>query len=151
MRTPDRAPDEGAAAVEFALVSLLLLTILFGILQYGFFFFQAAGVGHGAREGARLASLGIPPTTAGCDAFASTVQARAGGADLTRVEATFTDTDGGPGITRGDTVAVRVVWAPQNFGFLVVPFLGPTTDTTATTRIERTNNVEPVTCVDTNP
>ena len=151
MRRDDSAPDAGAAAVEFALVSVLLLTILFGILQYGYFFFQATGVEHAAREGARLASLGIPPTPAGCDAYAATVQQRAGAADLTRVEVVFTNTDTTPGVARGDTVRLRLDWAPQDFNFPFLPFLDPTTQETATTRVERTNNTTPANCVDTNP
>ena len=149
MRRRDGTPDAGAAAVEFALVSVLLLTILFGILQYGYFFFQATAVEHAAREGARLASLGIPP--AGCDAYAATVQQRAGAADLTRVEVMFTDTDTMPGVARGDTVRLRLDWAPQDFNFPFLPFLDPTTQETATTRVERTNNTIPANCLDTNP
>ena len=151
MRRRDGTPDAGAAAVEFALVSVLLLTILFGILQYGYFFFQATGVEHAAREGARLASLGIPPTPAGCDAYAATVQQRVVAADLTRVEVVFTNTDTVPGVARGDTVRLRLDWAPQDFNFPFLPFLDPTTQETATTRVERTNNTTPANCVDTNP
>ncbi len=53
-----RAKDEkGAAAVEFALVALLLVSILVGIVQFGFTFFQYLEVVHSAREGVRWASL----------------------------------------------------------------------------------------------
>lgn len=49
--------DEGASAVEFALISLLLFTILFGIIQFGHIFFQWLEITHAAREGARWAAL----------------------------------------------------------------------------------------------
>lgn len=52
------ATDEGAAAVEFALVSLVLVLFLVGIAQFGFTFFQYLEVVHSAREGARWAALG---------------------------------------------------------------------------------------------
>jgi Flp pilus assembly protein TadG len=52
--------DEGASAVEFALVALLLITLLTGLMQFGFFFMQYLEVVHAAREGARWASLAPP-------------------------------------------------------------------------------------------
>lgn len=150
MHRTRRPCDEGAAAVEFALVSVLLLTLLFGVLQYGYFFYQATAVEHAAREGARIASLGIP--SAGCNTFAQTVQARAGDVDLTQVEARYTNTDlTTPGVVRGDTVRVRVVWSPTDLNFPFLPFIGPTPEDTAITRVERTNNAVPVDCVDTTP
>lgn len=45
--------ERGAAAVEFALVSTLLFTIMFGILQYGLYFNDALSTSQGVREGAR--------------------------------------------------------------------------------------------------
>lgn len=46
-----------AAIVEFAVVLPLLLTILFGIIEYGFVFLIRQSLQHAAREGARLAVL----------------------------------------------------------------------------------------------
>lgn len=50
--------DEGAAAVEFALVSMIFVLLLTGIIQFGFTFFEYIQVAHAAREGARWAALG---------------------------------------------------------------------------------------------
>ena len=50
-----RAPDRGAAAVEFALVVPLLLLLVMGILDYGRFFFDSVSLRQGAREAARQA------------------------------------------------------------------------------------------------
>ena len=47
--------DRGAAAVEFALVVPLLLLLVFGIIDYGRFFFDSVSLRQGAREGARQA------------------------------------------------------------------------------------------------
>ncbi len=47
----------GAAAVEFALVLPLLLTILFGTIEWGYYFFNRQIVINSAREGARVGSL----------------------------------------------------------------------------------------------
>jgi Flp pilus assembly protein TadG len=46
--------EQGAALVEFAIVSLLLFTMLFGIVEAGWAFNQQLEMRHGAREGARL-------------------------------------------------------------------------------------------------
>lgn len=51
--------DEGASAVEFALVSVVLILFLVGIVQFGYTFFQYLEVVHSAREGARWAALGV--------------------------------------------------------------------------------------------
>lgn len=53
-----RHAEEGASAVEFALVSVVLIMFLVGICQFGFTFFQYLEVVHCAREGARWAALG---------------------------------------------------------------------------------------------
>lgn len=53
--------EEGASAVEFALVAMLLITLLLGITQFGFTLFQYLEIVHAAREGARWASLGVEP------------------------------------------------------------------------------------------
>ncbi|MDX2200540.1 MAG: TadE/TadG family type IV pilus assembly protein [Phycisphaerae bacterium] len=47
----------GAAAVEMALVTPLLLTMLFGIIEYGWVFSVRQTLTHAAREGARVAVL----------------------------------------------------------------------------------------------
>ena len=51
--------DRGAAAVEFALVVPLLLLLVFGIIDYGRFFFDSVSLRQGAREGARQAVVQI--------------------------------------------------------------------------------------------
>ena len=45
----------GATMVEFALVATLLLTVLFGTLDFGWAFFANTSIANGAREGARKA------------------------------------------------------------------------------------------------
>lgn len=49
--------EDGASAVEFALVLGLLMLLLTGIIQFGYTFHQYLQVEHAAREGARWASL----------------------------------------------------------------------------------------------
>ncbi len=45
--------ERGASAVEFALVSVVLFPLLFGILEYGMWFNDSLNVRQGVREGAR--------------------------------------------------------------------------------------------------
>jgi hypothetical protein len=47
--------ERGVAAVEFAIVSILLLTLLYGLLTYGFVFGLQHDLTHAASEGARAA------------------------------------------------------------------------------------------------
>jgi Flp pilus assembly protein TadG len=55
--------EEGAAAVEFAIVLPLLVLLVFGIVQFSILYNRQQGLHAAAREGARLASL--PQTTQG--------------------------------------------------------------------------------------
>jgi Flp pilus assembly protein TadG len=49
--------DSGAAAVEFALVLPLLLTIVLGTIDWGWYFFVREVATNAAREGARAGTL----------------------------------------------------------------------------------------------
>jgi hypothetical protein len=53
----NRRSESGAAAVEFALVLGILLTIVFGIVEFGQFYSQYEVYISAAREGARTASV----------------------------------------------------------------------------------------------
>ena len=60
LRAP-RDPERGVAAVEFAIVSVLLFTIVMGTIEWGWFFFVHQRVVNAAREGARAGTLLPPP------------------------------------------------------------------------------------------
>jgi len=72
-----RSDQRGAAAVEFAVILPLLLTMLFGIIEMGFVFNRWITVTHAAREGVRRMSVGDPAATAAAKAkgYAVGVQA----------------------------------------------------------------------------
>jgi Flp pilus assembly protein TadG len=53
----DSTRERGAAIVEFAVVLPLLLTVLFGIIEYGWVFMVRQTLQTAAREGCRLAVL----------------------------------------------------------------------------------------------
>jgi Flp pilus assembly protein TadG len=49
--------EEGAAAVEFAIVASLFFMLVFGIIDFGFAFHSWNNAANAAREGARLAAV----------------------------------------------------------------------------------------------
>lgn len=49
--------EDGAAAVEFALIVGLLAILVFGLLEYGLAFWQVQNLRAAAREGARVAAV----------------------------------------------------------------------------------------------
>jgi Flp pilus assembly protein TadG len=54
-----RDPESGAAAVEFALIVPLLLFLVAGIMGFGLTLWGQISAAHAAREGARLAAVGV--------------------------------------------------------------------------------------------
>lgn len=67
--------DRGAVAVEFALVLPVLLALVFGLIQYGLYFWSMQGGSSATREAARRAAVGNP---AACSDFKDYVRARVG-------------------------------------------------------------------------
>lgn len=85
------ASERGAAAVEFALVAMLLLTLVFGIAEFGRMWYLQSSLAAAARDGARTmavkndqaeaatqaeavfvgdggpTTISITPATGGCD------------------------------------------------------------------------------------
>lgn len=90
--------DRGAAAVELAIVTPLLLLLLFGIMDYGLWYGNSMAVKHAAYEAGRwgsTAATGANPVT-GCGSgsladqtacVAGTRATLAGATQLVRVEA----------------------------------------------------------------
>ena len=106
MRAETGFRDEGASAVEFALVAMVLVTLLLGIAQFGVTFYHYLEVAHSAREGARWASLGVDEGSISDPvSVKGRVAAAAGGLDgLTDGDITITTT---PGAQPAVTVTVQ--------------------------------------------
>src|SRR6478672_11218012 len=71
-----RHDSRGAAAVEFALVLPVLVALVFGIIQYGIYFWARQSAVAAAREGVRRASVG---DYADCTAFRNFVKGQLSG------------------------------------------------------------------------
>lgn len=56
--------EDGASAVEFALIVPLLVILVFGIIEFGVAYLQVQSIRTGVREGGRAAAVGAPKTTA---------------------------------------------------------------------------------------
>jgi Flp pilus assembly pilin Flp len=79
-----RRREDGAAAVEFALLLPLLVLLLFGFIQFGLAFNARIQATNAAREAARLAAVGIADwgDVGGGNPFWDVVQQRAGVGDI---------------------------------------------------------------------
>jgi Flp pilus assembly protein TadG len=129
--------EDGAAAVEFALLLPIMVTILFATTTFGLNFSKLEGYESAAREGARYAAVNcqprgpLDPTTTPCtkdmivkrinDASTNTPALSAAALTVTIFDpptnATFTDMDCSK--HRGDPITVS--WT-QSFNFQTYPF-----------------------------
>jgi Flp pilus assembly protein TadG len=130
--------ESGAAAVEFAIVSLLFFYLVFGVLQYGFYFFQLQSGSAAARHGARLASIGIP--TGGCTDFTDAVKEQVRTVDPAKVQV---EPDFGTSPAIGDAVNVKVTFPITRFGFPFVPLPSGTIVEEASAVIEQVETICP--------
>jgi Flp pilus assembly protein TadG len=130
------ADDRGAAAVEFALVSVLLFTLLFGIIGFGFVLFAQQSALHAAREGARLAAVGVND----CGEFQAEVAERGHGANVAEADVSLTYDVLAP--TAGSQVTVRV---PYEVNLAFLGFIGVDDFSGAQTGIARVEQVGTVT------
>jgi Flp pilus assembly protein TadG len=124
---PRRRGERGAVAVEFALVLLPLVVLLFGAIQYGLYFWAMQGGSDIARSAARVSSVGDVATST-CAAFRADIQSQINGltgsgatATITR---TFVDTSSpADGVTPGDTVQVSVQFTSADMHFPFIPMI----------------------------
>jgi Flp pilus assembly protein TadG len=137
-----RRGEGGAAAVEFALLAPIVLLLVFGIIQYGLYFWADQGGSDAARDAARLAAVGKPID---CSDFQDDVQSSidkmGNNFDITR---TYNDTDGIAGITVGDTVTVTVEFDSIDLHIPFLPFIQDgRVSSTAKARVEFINDGTP--------
>ncbi len=89
-RNRRRHDEDGAAAIEFAIVASLLFMLVFGIIDFGFGFHTWNGTAHAAREGARYAATEPDP-----DLIRRRTLDAAGFLDESRMNVTVTCSTGG--------------------------------------------------------
>ncbi len=133
--------EEGASAVEFALVLGLLVLILVGIAQFGITFSQWLAIEHAAREGSRWGSLGYEAgSTTSPDTVRNKVWAAAPALNPRLTDAQITVSPGAPDEHPGEPVSVTVSYPTPVLPFMSRVFggSGPTVTlhATAVNRIE---------------
>lgn len=132
MRRRHERDDGGAAAVEFALVLVPILVVLFGLIQYGLYFYAAQTGSNAVNAAARQLSVGNCQASSELQDFVDDQlgPAATAGANITQ---TWTRADGsaasGPaddGVL-GGTVTLEISFPTINMNFPFVPFLSDST------------------------
>lgn len=128
--------QRGAAAVEFALIVLPLMLILFGILQYGLYFWAKQAGSAAVRDGARR--LAVAPNCTNLDGY---VKTRVGQAVATWGSATVavTNAEGNTSSATevGDVVTLTVKFNAIDLNLPLIPFVADgLVKETAQTRVE---------------
>lgn len=110
MSNDPKEGERGAAAVEFALVAMLLVTLLMGIMEFGYAFFVQGTIAGSAREGARVYAIGgdFGQAQAAAVQAGAAVNLTAGMVTLT---AACPATPPGDGVMPAATVTVRYPYA----------------------------------------
>ena len=131
-----KTDERGAAAVEFALISTVMLYLIIATMQYAIFFWSFQSGANAAREGARR--YAVDPCGSG---QAAVVQNRLGSAasNTATVTATFAKDSGNVGAGRqpGDKVTVTITYKPQKLAGGLVPMPASITKTSIA-RVEDT-------------
>ncbi|MEX1262577.1 MAG: TadE/TadG family type IV pilus assembly protein [Actinomycetota bacterium] len=107
------AREDGAAAVEFALIVGLLAMLVFGMMEYGLAFWQLQSLRAATREGARVAAVGgdtTQVTNAVVGASAGALPAGFGGISFSECP----EPSAGNPIDQSVTVAINNAALPAN-------------------------------------
>ena len=134
-----KSDERGAAAVEFALVSLILLTIIGVTFQFAIYLWAFQAASNGAREGAR--EWAVNPCGTGQSTAVVNAIDPAAKPGTVNASAVFAKGAGNTAVGRepGDTVTVTVTMQPRPLGFSLVPGWDYNTaviSKTATARVE---------------
>lgn len=119
--------SDGAAAVEFALIFPIFITLVMGIIQYGWYFYAANSATAAAREGARRVVVGD------CWGGALLPFAQSQAPVITAADTDPVDPDSVP---VGDAITVTVTADSNLIEFLPMPATMDEVSRTFTARME---------------
>jgi Flp pilus assembly protein TadG len=145
MRGLRRRDDSGAAAVEFALILLPLLVILFGLIQYGLYFYSAQTGSNAVNAAARQLAVGNCQAAGSLNTFVNNQLGAAATGTVTvtpvwkKVDGTAAADVTTAGI--GGSVTLTISFHSMNLHFPFVPFLNDSVvKRTVQARVEDTTN-----------
>jgi Flp pilus assembly protein TadG len=139
-----RHDERGAAVVEFAIASMVLLALLFGIISYGYALSFKQGLTQAAAEGARaaaVASAGPPAEAAAIGAVGPALGAFNKNCSSPGMSCTYLQTAAATGCGAASCIRVRISYDYKNFPLIPrLPGLGLLLpDTLTSTSIARVN------------
>ena len=112
--------ERGAAAVEFALVMPILFLLVFGILQYGLYFWAHQGGSDIARDAARLSAVGEPTACADFrEEIADQIDGLTGSGTTASIKRDYSTAD----VQVGDKVVVTVAFDSYDLQLPFLPFI----------------------------
>lgn len=139
--------EDGASAVEFALVLMPMLVIIFGMIQYGLYFYSAQTGSNTANSALRQLSVGNCQDNAALTTYVSEQlgAAKAGAPTITRV---YKNVDGSApaspaaaNVDVGGTVELTLEFPTLNMNFPFLPFLSDAkVERTVEARVEDTTD-----------
>lgn len=142
-RVRQRRDHRGASAVEFALVVPILLLLVFGMVQYGLYFWSAQGGSSATRDAARRAAVGDLRTCPEFRAYVRDQIGSLGDASTATVTRTYVNGPGNsdPSVEVGDIVKVGVSFTSVDLNIPLIPSVkdGRVTQT-ADARVENVPN-----------
>lgn len=144
MRTMRRRDDRGAAAVEFALVLVPLLLVIFGLIQYGLYFYSAQTGSNTVNAAVRQLAVGNCQKAGDLQKYVDGQLGASATDNATVTPEFFTPASPpvsvGPVVTDaalGGTVKLTIEFHSMNMHFPFVPFLSDAkVSRTAEARVE---------------
>ena len=143
-----RRTERGVVAVEFALVMIPLVVLLFGAIQYGLYFWAMQGGSDIARTAARDSAVG-DLTTVTCADFRAGIRDQinqlASDGTTATITRTFVDAQSPPnGLDPGDQVQISIRFKSTDLHFPFIPFIhdGVVTST-VTSRVDYVDDHHP--------
>jgi Flp pilus assembly protein TadG len=129
VRTRRRRDENGAAAVEFALIMIPLLYIVFGIIQYGWYFYAMQTGTSATAEAARRVSVGSCQNSSQLHDFVVNRLGSANSGSTVSVDESFQKWDSVNGVytsdstpgTVGGKVTLTVTFQTLNMHFPLIP------------------------------
>lgn len=136
--------ESGAVAVEFALILVPFLVLIFGLIQYGLYFYSAQAGSHAANTAIRELSVGKCTHGTELQQYVEDQLAGSYKVGSATVSTSYVNSDGttppepqAANVTVGGAVTLTVEFRSVNMHFPLLPFLGdPKVTRTVDARVE---------------